>query len=118
MKGVATALSDRAMVLAEFTVNERWSWKIKLASGMEIRLGREDQLKRLERFLRTLPLLGTERVALIAIADLRYPNGYAVTWRSGASPIDWSSLADPKHAGEEHTNKAAQSKHYGKKNRA
>lgn len=118
MKGVTTALSDQAMVLSEFTINDRWSWKIRLASGMEIRLGREDQLKKLQRFLRTLPLLGAERSALIAIADLRYPNGYAVTWRPDAPAIDWSVLAAPKPAGENHSNKATQSNQYGKKNRA
>ncbi|MGR8952810.1 MAG: cell division protein FtsQ/DivIB [Gammaproteobacteria bacterium] len=118
MKGVMTALADQSMVLAEFGVNDRWSWKIKLANGMEILLGREDQLKKLQRFFRTLPVMGQAQVDAIAIADLRYPNGYAVTWRPETPKIDWSKLADPKPAGEEQTNKATQSKKYGKKNRA
>jgi len=118
MKGVTTALADQAMVLTQFTVNERWSWRIRLTNGMDILLGREDQLKKLQRFLRTLPVLGAERAEAIAIADLRYPNGYAITWRPDTPPIDWSKLADPKPAGEELTNKATQSKKHGKKNRA
>ncbi|MEC4748999.1 cell division protein FtsQ/DivIB [Methylomicrobium sp. Wu6] len=117
MKGVTTALADQVMVLTEFTVNERWSWKIRLTNGMEILLGREDQLKKLQRFLRTLPVLGAEQAGAIAIADLRYPNGYAITWWPDAPPIDWSKLADPKPAGEQNTNKAIQSKKHGKKNR-
>lgn len=117
MKGVTTALEDRAMVLSEFVINDRWAWKIRLANSMEILLGREDQLKKLQRFLQTLPVLGPAQVDAIAIADLRYPNGYAITWRPDAPPIDWSKLADPKPAGEVQTNKATQSKKHGKKNR-
>jgi cell division protein FtsQ len=118
MKGVTTALEDQAMLLTEFAINDRWAWRIRLANGMEILLGREDQLKKLQRFLRTLPILGQEQADAIAIADLRYPNGYAVTWRPDAAVIDWSKLADPKPASENTTNKATQSKKYGKKNRA
>ncbi|WP_374087723.1 cell division protein FtsQ/DivIB [Methylomicrobium lacus] len=117
MKGVTTALEDQAMVLTEFAINDRWAWKIRLANGMEILLGREDQLKKLQRFLRTLQVMGPEQADAIAIADLRYPNGYAVTWRPDTPPIDWSKLADPKPVSEEQTNKATQSKKYGKKNR-
>jgi cell division protein FtsQ len=118
MKGVMTALEDQSMLLTEFAINDRWAWRIRLASGMEILLGREDQLKKLQRFLRTLPVLGPEQADTIAIADLRYPNGYAVTWRPDAAVIDWSKLADPKPVSENTKNKATQSKKYGKKNRA
>jgi cell division protein FtsQ len=118
MKGLTTALEDQAMALSEFAINDRWAWRIRLSNGMEILLGREDQLKKLQRFLRTLPILGPEQTEAIAIADLRYPNGYAVTWRPDAAEIDWSKLADPKPISEKTTNKATQSKKYGKKNRA
>jgi cell division protein FtsQ len=118
MKGVTIALEDQSMVLTEFAINDRGSWRIRLANGMEILLGREDQLKKLQRFLKTLPVLGPEQTDAIAIADLRYPNGYAVTWRPDAAEIDWSQLADPKPISEENTNKATQSKKHGKKNRA
>ena len=117
MKGVTTALEDQAMVLTEFVINDRWAWKIRIANGMEIQLGREDQLKKLQRFLRTLPILGAEQVEAIAIADLRYPNGYAITWREDAKEIDWSKLADPKPVSKENTKKATQSIKHGKKNR-
>lgn len=116
MKGLMTALEDQSMVLTEFEINNRGSWKIRLANGMEIMLGREDQLNKLQRFFRTLPVLGKEQVGAIAIADLRYPNGYAVTWRPEIPKIDWSELADPKPAKSEQTTKATQSVKHGKKN--
>ncbi len=90
MKGVNTALADQSMKMAEFTINDRWAWKIKLTTGLEILLGRNEQLKKLQRFLKTLDVLGQEQVEKIAIVDLRYPNGYAVSWKPGTEEIDWS----------------------------
>jgi cell division protein FtsQ len=40
--------------------------------------------------LKTLDVLGREQVEKIAIVDLRYPNGYAVSWKPGTEEIDWS----------------------------
>lgn len=90
MKGVNTALADQSMKMAEFTINDRWAWKIKLTTGLEILLGRNEQLKKLQRFLKTLEVLGPEQVDKIAVVDLRYPNGYAVSWKPGTEEIDWS----------------------------
>ncbi|MCX7100474.1 MAG: cell division protein FtsQ/DivIB [Methylobacter sp.] len=96
MKGVNTALADQSMKMAEFTINDRWSWKIKLTTGLEILLGRNEQLKKLQRFLKTLEVLGQEQVDRIAIVDLRYPNGYAVSWKPGTEEIDWKKIANPQ----------------------
>lgn len=92
MKGVNTALVDQSMQIAEFSINDRWAWKIKLSSGLEILLGRSEQLKKLQRFIKTIDVLGAEQVNAISIVDLRYPNGYAVSWKSDAQPIDWKIL--------------------------
>ncbi len=89
MKGVKTTLDDHALEMAEFNVNNRAAWKIKLKSGLEIVLGRTEQLKKLQRFLATLAILGAEKAAAMRVADLRYPNGYAVSWRPSIEPIDW-----------------------------
>jgi len=97
MKGIKTALADQSMELAEFSVNDRWAWKIKLATGLEILLGRNDQLKKLQRFLKTLSVLKQERIEQIAIVDLRYPNGYAVSWKPGTAEIDWNAIANPNN---------------------
>ena len=97
MKGIKTALADQSMELAEFSINDRWAWKIKLATGLEILLGRNDQLKKLQRFLKTLTLLKQEQVEQIAVVDLRYPNGYAVSWKPGTAEIDWNAIANPNN---------------------
>ncbi len=108
MKGIKTALADQAMTLAEFSVNERWAWKIKLTTGLEILLGRDEQLKKLQRFLKSLSVLRQEQVDAMVIADLRYPNGFAVSWKSGTAQIDWESIANPDNKTDEHTKKATE----------
>jgi cell division protein FtsQ len=107
MKGIKTALADQSMELAEFTVNDRWAWKIKLANGLEILLGRNEQLKKLQRFLKTLAVLKEERVEQMAIVDLRYPNGFAVSWKPGTSEIDWNSIANPNPIVDKQTHEKA-----------
>lgn len=89
MKGVETALADQALKMAEFKINDRAAWKIKLQAGLEIVLGRTAQLQKLQRFLDTFPLLGKEKIAAMQVVDLRYPNGYAVSWKPGMEAIDW-----------------------------
>lgn len=97
MKGIKTTLADQSMELAEFNVNDRWAWKIKLATGLEILLGRNEQLKKLQRFLKTLTVLGPEQVERMAIIDLRYPNGFAVSWKPDSEEIDWKAIANPEN---------------------
>ena len=109
MKGIKTALADRSMELEKFSVNDRWSWKIKLANGLEILLGRNDQLKKLQRFLKTLTVLKQEQVDAMAIVDLRYPNGYAVSWKPGTAEIDWTAMTNPNNERQAH-DKALQSR--------
>ncbi len=94
MKGIKTALADQSMELAEFTISERWTWKIKLKSGMQIVMGRNDPLKKLQRFLKTVPILGQDRIDEMDVVDLRYLNGYAVSWRPEIAELDWQHPTD------------------------
>ncbi len=94
MKGIYIVLKDKSMQLAEFHVNERRAWRIKLASGLEMQLGRKAPLQNMQRFLKTMDLLGSEQVALMASVDTRYPNGYAVTWKPEVTEIDWKAIAE------------------------
>ncbi len=97
MKGIEIALADQSLVLAEFNINNRGAWKIKLSSNLEILLGRNEQLKKLQRYLKTLNVLKQEQIEQMALVDLRYPNGYSVSWKSGAPEIDWSALENPSN---------------------
>ena len=98
MKGVKTALEDQSLELVEFTINNRWAWKFKLANGLEVILGRSEQLKKLQRFLKTLTVLQQEQIDAMEVVDLRYPNGYAVSWKPGTPEFDWKAMATTSNA--------------------
>ena len=96
MRGLEVALNDKQMELLEFRVNERRAWSIKLKNGVEIILGRNDPLSKFQRFLKTVALIGEEQVEKVVVVDLRYSNGYALTWKKGENEIDWKKIAEMK----------------------
>jgi len=87
-------LSEQGMLLSKFKINERRAWNIKLQNKMELKAGRNQPLKKIQRFLKTIPLIGQEQIADIAVVDLRYSNGYALRWKQGAAEIDWKKIAE------------------------
>jgi cell division protein FtsQ len=95
MKGVQTVLADQSLELSEFSMDDRLAWKIKLAGGMELLLGRNEPLMKLQRFLKTLPILKQEQVDAMAVVDLRYPNGYAVSWKPDSGCCQWNTTTAP-----------------------
>ena len=52
---------------------------------MTVRLGRRQVDERFERFLTVALRMVCQRAADIAYVDMRYTNGFAVGWRSGAT---------------------------------
>jgi cell division protein FtsQ len=62
----------------------RSSWNLTLSDGTEIEVGRGDPQQRLARFARMLPRLEKQDPRQLQRADLRYTNGFALTWRAPA----------------------------------
>jgi cell division protein FtsQ len=54
--------------------------------GMLLQLGLREPAKNFRRIVKTLDVLGQERLEFIENVDMRYPDGYSITWKSGASP--------------------------------
>ncbi len=94
MADLTIDLKEQDMKLTEFRVSNRRAWTIKIQNGMELILGRNEPFKNLQRFLKTRHLLGKEQLVKIKVVDLRYPNGYALAWKSTEEQIDWKLLAD------------------------
>lgn len=67
-------------------LSDRGSWKLALSNGAEIVLGREQAAPRLRRFLAVLPRLLAAR-GNFERADLRYSNGFAITWPTVSLPV-------------------------------
>lgn len=61
-------------------LTERFSWRIQLADGLSVQLGRQDTLKRLQRLIDLYPLLQQHKAAALAEVDLRYDTGIAVRY--------------------------------------
>ena len=70
------------MRLARVELDARGAWSLALASGVEVRLGRQDVQARLERFLRVASPLVAERGGAVNYVDLRYSNGFSVGWNA------------------------------------
>jgi len=63
------------------TIDRRGSWSITLRDGTDLVLGRHDPEARLARFASLLPQLqAQDPQRRLALADLRYTNGFALTW--------------------------------------
>lgn len=67
--------------------DERGSWSLTLASGTEVVIGRSDAKARLSRFSRLLPRLLTQQQRPLVRADLRYTNGFALSWTNAANEL-------------------------------
>ena len=62
-------------------MDRRGSWSLALDSGTEVVIGRADARPRLQRFVRMLPQLLARNAQPLQRADLRYTNGFALSWR-------------------------------------
>ena len=72
------------LVVNAIDVSPRDGWRIGLASGTTIELGREQREERLRRFLDVWPRLASSHVQPPTAIDLRYANGFAASWPAEA----------------------------------
>ncbi len=70
--------------IAAVTLSPRGGWRLDLASGAAIEVGREDAHARLKRFLDVWPRLVGSHPQAPAYIDLRYENGFAMRWAEAA----------------------------------
>jgi cell division protein FtsQ len=74
-------LDDLGDAPLHIQVDARQSWRVLLASGAVLELGRVDVDQRMRRFVDTANLILRATDQRIMTADLRYPNGLAIRWR-------------------------------------
>ena len=81
-------------------LDKRGSWSISLHNGTEVVLGRSDPEARLERFAPLLPRLAAQHPGQRLVrADLRYTNGFALTWADATAPQHRATTPPPATAG-------------------
>ncbi len=78
---IKVRLSSLGLNVEKITMDERRAWIMELNNGAVIRLGSKDLEDRLARFYSIYPLLQADKRQLKEV-DMRYTNGFAVTWKS------------------------------------
>jgi len=73
-----TDLSGLGLAVNELRLDERRSWSMLLSNGVELRLGRNDTERRIQRFVKVFSMQNAPNIDGIEYIDLRYPNGFAM----------------------------------------
>jgi cell division protein FtsQ len=68
--------------IASLRSDKRQSCDIVLKNGIALRLGQEQKLDRIQRFLSVFPLIESKYdITTISYVDLRYDTGFAIGWK-------------------------------------
>ena len=92
-------LEYRGLAIDELVLSERFSWQLSLNDGVMLNLGREERVKRVQRFMDVYPLIKShieqqpeqknnrnkQLKQAVDYIDLRYDTGMAVGWKSVAN---------------------------------
>ena len=84
--------------LTALRLDARGAWELQLDNGVVVRFGRKQVDERFARFLAVALRMTCQRAADIAYVDMRYTNGFAVGWRSGATRLASGARAQQGNA--------------------
>lgn len=75
---INSLLSSNGYTIGSISLNLRNALTVNLANGIALKLGREDMLARIQRYIDFMPVLEKDKIAYI---DLRYDTGFSVGWK-------------------------------------
>ncbi len=78
-------LAAAALGIAALRLDARGAWQLDLANGITVRLGRSQVEERFDKFMSAALGIVERRAEDISYVDMRYTNGFAIGWKSGAS---------------------------------
>ena len=78
-------LEPQGLKIGKLIYTPRSAWSIELDNGITIRLGRENEIFRLQRFAGIWPSLLKKHENRLAYVDMRYKDGFAVRY---SKPLD------------------------------
>lgn len=73
-------LSINGFNIDALSLSQRFSWQLLLSNGVELKLGREETVKRVQRFIDMYALIEKHKPQTVQSVDLRYDTGMAVSW--------------------------------------
>jgi cell division protein FtsQ len=78
-------LAADGLNITALRLDARGAWQLDLANGITVRLGRSQVDERFEKFMSAALGIVEHRAPDISYVDMRYTNGFAIGWRSGAT---------------------------------
>ena len=78
-KQIGELLTINGFSLQSLSLSARHAWHAELNNGIRLELGREDSMRRIQRFIHVYPKLA-EQDKKVGVVDLRYDTGLAVDW--------------------------------------
>jgi cell division protein FtsQ len=78
-------LTAAGIDITALRLDARGAWQLDLANGITVRLGRSQVDERFEKFMSAALGIVEHRAPDISYVDMRYTNGFAIGWRSGAT---------------------------------
>jgi cell division protein FtsQ len=79
-------LLEAGLRATALTEDARGAWQLELSNGVLVRFGRRQLAERVDRFLRAGTAVLATRGAEISALDMRYSNGFSVSWRTPGAP--------------------------------
>jgi cell division protein FtsQ len=79
---MSAALTPLGRNIVRLARDARGAWSLRLDNGLDLELGRKQEMDRLARFVHVFPVALATQVGRIEVVDLRYRNGFAVRWRA------------------------------------
>jgi len=83
--GMQRRLAAAGLAISALRLDARGAWQLDLANGITVRLGRSQVDERFEKFMSAALGIVERRAPDISYVDMRYTNGFAIGWRSGAT---------------------------------
>ena len=91
-------LAPEGFAISALALDARGTWQFTLNDGITVRLGRSQFDARFEKFVDVALPIVKRRAEDISYIDMRYMNGFAIGWRSGA-PRDVSPAQPSRRGG-------------------
>ena len=79
---VSQVLTNSDLKVKTLELEERGAWNVYFTNGLLVKLGRDEILSRLQRFIAVYKSDLSGRMANIESIDARYPHGIAVAWQT------------------------------------
>lgn len=95
---LAQLLRPSGLKISEFYSDELFSWNVVLSNGLRINIGRDEAMKKMQRFLVVYNRELHKRLDEVAAVDLRYGNGLAVEWKTATADSAEAETGEDKKA--------------------